>query len=203
MGNESLSKKVNPKTSALLIVDMQRDYCCKGGIFDKMGFDYNIPKRLASPLNDFLNSARQVLKHIVHIKMVHIPEIASPAGKEHYSRVGLQRKIDPTLSEFYEIKPLEGEVVIPKYRYSAFIATYLDKYLRANDIKTIIVTGVATNVCVESTVRDGFMLDYHIVVPSDLTEATEPAAKKWSLHNIDNFFGEVVSSKSLLECWGV
>ena len=170
---------------------------------DKMGFDYKVAERLSHPLNDFVNRARTVLKHIVHIKMEHKPELSSPAGKEHYGRVGLQREINPIFSEFYGIKPVDGEIVIPKYRYSAFISTYLDKYLRANGIKTLIATGVATNVCVESTIRDGFMLDYHIVVPKDLTEATEPGAKEWSLRNIETFFGEVVDSKILLDCWGL
>ena len=203
MDSDKLSEKVKPETTALFIIDMQRDYCCEGGILDKMGFDYKVAERLSHPLNDFVNRARTVLKHIVHIKMEHKPELSSPAGKEHYGRVGLQREINPIFSEFYGVKPVDGEIVIPKYRYSAFISTYLDKYLRANGIKTLIATGVATNVCVESTIRDGFMLDYHIVVPKDLTEATEPGAKEWSLRNIETFFGEVVDSKILLDCWGL
>lgn len=203
MDSDKFSKKVNPETAALLVIDMQRDYCCEGGIFDKMGFDYKVPERLSSILNDFVIRARKVLKHIVHIKMAHIPELSSPAGKEHYARVGLQRKINPIFSEFYGVKPTEGEIVIPKYRYSAFVSTYLDRYLRANGIKTLIATGVATNVCVESTIRDGFMFDYHIVVPRDLTEATETGAKEWSLRNIEDFFGEVVDSKILIDCWGL
>ncbi len=203
MDLKKLSEKVNPTTTALLIIDMQKDYCCKGGIFDKMGFDYEVPARLSSILSDFVNHVRKALQYIVHIKMAHIPQLASPAGKEHYERVGLKREINPTFSDFYGVKPIEGDIVINKYRYSSFVSTYLDKLLRANGIKTLVVTGVATNVCVESTVRDGFMLDYHIVVPRDLTEATEAGAKEWSLRNIETFFGEVVNSKNLLDCWGL
>ena len=203
MDPDRLSEKINPQTTALLITDMQRDYCCEGGIFDKMGFDFEVPKRLAPLLSDFLDRVRNVLKYIVHIKMAHIPELASPVLKEHYERVGLQREYNPSFSDFYGIKPMNGEIIIPKYRYSAFVSTYLDKYLRANKIKTLVLTGVATNVCVESTARDGFMLDYHIVVARDLTEATEAGAKEWSLRNIETFFGEVVDSRSLLDCWGL
>ena len=203
MDLDKLSEKINPQTTALLITDMQRDYCCAGGVIDKMGFDYKAAKRLAPRLNDFVDRARKILKYIVHIKMAHIPELASPVLKEHYERVGLQREHNPSFSEFYGIKPMDGEIVVPKYRYSAFVSTYLDKYLRANSIKTLVLTGVATNVCVESTARDGFMLDYHIVVASDLTEATEAGAKQWSLRNIETFFGEVVNSRNLLDCWGL
>ena len=63
------------------------------------------------------------------------------------------------------------------------------------------MTGVATNVCVESTVRDGFMHDYSIVVPHDMTEGTTPKAKKWSLDTLGRFFAEVVGSQDLLDCW--
>jgi ureidoacrylate peracid hydrolase len=202
MSLEKLKAKVHPGHTALVIIDMQRDYCCEGGVLEKLGFDIDPPKKLAPRLNQFLNQARTILKFIVHIKMELNPFLRSPAIAEHYERVGLQRKVDPSCSEFYGVTPEEGEVIIPKYRYSGFVSTYLDQYLRSNGIKTLVLTGLATNVCVESTARDGFMRDYHIIVPEDMTEGTSPEAKKWSLFNIGTFFGEVVDSKDLLVCWG-
>ena len=94
-------------------------------------------------------------------------------------------------------------MVVPKYKYSGFVSTYLDQYLRSGGIKTLIITGIAANVCVESTARDGFMREYYIVIPYDLTEGTTAEAKEWSLKNIDMFFGEVVSSSDILESWKV
>lgn len=202
MSLEKLKAKVHPGHTALVIIDMQRDYCCEGGVLEKLGFDIDPPQKLAPRLNQFLNQARTILKFIVHIKMELNPFLRSPAIAEHYERVGLQRKVDPSCSEFYGVTPEEGEVIIPKYRYSGFVSTYLDQYLRSNGIKTLVLTGLATNVCVESTARDGFMHDYHIIVPEDMTEGTSPEAKKWSLFNIGTFFGEVVDSKDLLVCWG-
>lgn len=120
---------------------------------------------------------------------------------EHYERVGLQREYDPSYSEFYGVTPIKGEAIIPKYRYSGFVSTYLDQFLRSNEIKTLVLTGLATNVCVESTARDGFMRDYSIVIPRDMTEGTSLEAKKCALFNIDTFFGEVVDSEDLLFCW--
>ena len=201
MDLEKLKVKANPEHTALVI--MQRDYCCEGGVLNKMGFDLGAPKLLASRLNEFVNRARKVLKFIVHIKMELNPHLRSPALAEHYERVGLQRKYDPSCSEFYGIIPMEGEIVIPKYRYSGFVSTYFDQYLKSNGIKTLVLTGLAANVCVESTARDGFMRDYHIIVPEDMTEGTSLEAKKWSLFNINTFFGEVVNSKALLSCWGL
>jgi ureidoacrylate peracid hydrolase len=109
--------------------------------------------------------------------------------------------LDPVYSDFYGVTPVEADIIIPKYRYSAFVSTYLDQCLRSNGIKSLVLTGLATNVCLESTARDGFMKDYYIVVPEDLTEATSEKAKKSSLLNINTFFGEVVNSRDLLSCW--
>jgi len=133
--------------------------------------------------------------------MTKIDFLGSPAALEQYKRLGINRQYDPAFSEFYEVVPKEGEVVIPKYRHSAFVSTYFDQFLRIRQIETLIVTGLATNVCVESTARDGFARDYHIVIPEDLTEGTSPEAKKWSLNNINSFFGEIVQSQDLLKCW--
>ncbi|MEJ2715637.1 MAG: cysteine hydrolase [Deltaproteobacteria bacterium] len=200
---QALKGKVVPRQTALLIVDMQKDYCCKGGIFDRRGFDVTRVDQLVERLNDFLDKARRVLEHIVHVKMTKVPGLLSPSAAELYGRLSLERDYDPAYGEFYKIVPQAGEMILPKYKYSAFVSTYLDQFLRSNGIKTLVITGVATNVCVESTARDGFMHDYHIVVPANLTEGTSPEAKKWSLSNIDLFFGEVVDSEDLLRCWGI
>ncbi len=203
MDFSNLTRKVAPEQTALFIVDMQKDYCCEGGIFHRTGFDVEIAKALAIRLNLFLNQARKALKHIVHLKMTKIASLSSPAALEHYQRQGIERHYDPSYSDFYEVLPIEGELVIPKYRHSGFISTYMEQFLRIGNVKTLILTGLATNVCIESTARDGFARDYHIVVPEDLTEGTSPEAKKWSLINIDSFFGEIVKSSDLLHCWGI
>lgn len=203
MDLQKLKPKVNPQHTALVIIDMQKDYCCEGGIIDKMGFCLDAPKALVPRLKAFLEPARKALRHIVHVRMTLLPYLRTPAMQEHYERVGLATPRDPSYADFYEILPLEGEVVIPKYRYSGFVSTYLDQFLQANGIKTLVITGLATNVCVESTIRDGFMRGYAIVVPHDMTEGTSPEAKEWSLKTIDTFFGEVVVSQDLLQCWGI
>jgi ureidoacrylate peracid hydrolase len=198
---DRLKSKLNPDSTALIIIDMQKDFCCEGGSFDKRGFDIGPAQRLAERLNSFLKEAREVLKHIVHLKMVKIPELSSPVVDELYERINIVRSLDPALAEFYEVLPRPGDVIIPKYKYSGFVSTYLDQFLRSKGINTLILTGIATNVCVESTARDGFMREYHIVIPSDLTEGTTTEAKKWSLLNLNMFFGEVVSSNEILASW--
>jgi ureidoacrylate peracid hydrolase len=198
---DRLRAKLNPESTALVIVDMQKDFCCEGGVFHKRGFDIKPAQRLAKRLNAFIKEARKVLKHVIHLQMMRIPELTSPVVNELYGRINMKRSYDPAFAEPYEVIPQPEDVVIPKYKYSGFVSTYLDPFLRSKGIHTLILTGLATNVCVESTARDGFMREYYIVIPSDLTEGTSAEAKEWSLLNLDMFFGEVVSSYEILECW--
>lgn len=200
-GLNRLSAKLNPESTAVVIIDMQKDFCCEGGSFHRRGFDVKPAQRLAGRLNTFLVEARKVLKHIIHLKMMKVPELNSPVINEHYRRLNMERHMDPSLAEPYEVMPGPGDVIIPKYKYSGFISTYLDPFLRSKGINTLILTGIATNVCVESTARDGFMREYYIIIPSDLTEGTSTEAKKYSLLNIEMFFGEVVTSSEILNCW--
>ena len=200
-GMARLRAKLNPESTALIIIDMQKDFCCEGGVFHKRGFDIRSAQKLAKRLNSFLKEARKVLKHIVHLQMIKKPEFTSPLVADLYRRIKMERSHDPALAEPYEVIPQPGDIVIPKYKYSGFVSTYLDQFLRSKDINTLILTGIATNVCLESTARDGFMREYYIVIPSDLTEGTSSDAKKHSLFNMKMFFGEVVTSSEILECW--
>ncbi len=199
---DKLRAKVNPDSTALIVIDMQKDYCCEGGVFHGRGFDLGPTQKLVERLTLFLPKARKVLRQIIHLKMTKVPGLASAAAAELYGRHGVQRTYDPAYAEFHVV-PDERDTVIAKYRYSGFFSTYLDQFLRSNGIKTVILTGVSTNVCVESTARDAFMRDYFVVVPRDLTEGSTAEAGAASLATIDLFIGQVVSSGDLLQCWGL
>ena len=94
-----------------------------------------------------------------------------------------------------------GDVVVTKHRYNAFHKTDLDTILRANGVRTIVVTGVSTNVCVESTVREGFMNDYYIVLVRDGTAAYSNEEHEMTVRNIDRFFGEISTIEELRGIW--
>jgi ureidoacrylate peracid hydrolase len=100
------------------------------------------------------------------------------------------------------IAPVGEEPVVVKHRYSAFIGTRFEAVLRTLGIKTLIMTGVGTNVCVESTARDGFMLDHHVVFLSDCTATASPGiAHEATLQNIRDHFGTVTTSDEVLAVW--
>ncbi len=197
-----LARKVSPGHTALLAVDMQRDYFCSGGIIEFMGGDPLPLQAILGPHERFLAEARRILKIVVLTRQTLYPYVRSPAVVEHYTRAGMTRPFDPSREDFFGVEPTETDIILLKPKYSAFVGTNLDAILRANGIETLIVTGVATNVCVESTVRHGFMLDYHMVVPPDLTAGVDEECKAMSLRNIGTFFGEVVHSDLILAAWG-
>ncbi|EIZ2459075.1 pyrimidine utilization protein B, partial [Cronobacter sakazakii] len=99
-----------------------------------------------------------------------------------------------------ELTPLPGDIVLPKPRYSGFFNTPLDSMLRARNIRHLVFTGIATNVCVESTLRDGFFLEYFGVVLEDAThQAGPPFAQQAALFNIETFFGWVSDVQSFCD----
>jgi ureidoacrylate peracid hydrolase len=92
-------------------------------------------------------------------------------------------------------------VIVTKHRYGAFEASDLDLVLRSRGIRTVIMTGVATNVCVETTARQAFLRDYYVVFLSDCTATYVQTDHEATLRNIDQFFGEVVPAEAVAACW--
>ncbi len=102
-----------------------------------------------------------------------------------------------------ELKPLDGEPVVVKHRYSAFVDTRLDLLLRSNGIRTVILPGVATHCCVESTARDAAMRDYYVVVPEDgvAVRGKQRHLHEASLEVLGTYFGQVVGSRDIEAVW--
>ena len=100
-----------------------------------------------------------------------------------------------------ELKPLKNELIIRKHRYSAFKGTDLDMVLRSRGIKTVITTGVSTNVCVESTLRDAFETGYYVCLPSDATASWNMALHESTIETIRHRFGIVTKTEDIEDIW--
>lgn len=198
-----LAELVNPSHSAVLVIDLQNDFCHSEGISAKAGRDISLAQKAAYNTETFLKEARNRKVPIVFVRVIHSQWNNSPVWLR-------QKQLAPTPmkcqegswgAEFFVIKPLAGDPVVTKHRYSAFIGTNLDLILRSLGIQTLIVTGVGTPVCVESTVRDGFQMDYHIVVLSDCTGTSTVGEHSRTLERISMNFGTVAIAKDLIEAW--
>ena len=209
----TLREKVDPQHAALVLVDVQNDFCAEGGAMHREGRDLTLVKQMIPRLERLLEAARAAKVRCVWIRC------AYNTGPNHYlSEVWLEqarrRRNGAYVSypvcepgewngDFFQVKPRPDEVIVTKHRYGAFEGTDLDLVLRSRGIRTVIMTGVATNVCVETTARQAFLKDYYVVFTSDCSATFSQAAHDATLHNIDQFFGEVVTAEQVMACWPV
>jgi hypothetical protein len=140
--------------------------------------------------------------HLGEIAKIGLPVPHGFALSVHaYTHFMKETGATPEIAEMIEASGITAEDIAGIERLSLAIRGVVESKTIPAEMESI--TGIATNVCVESTARDGFMRDYHIVIPSGLTEGTSTEAKKLALANIDTFFGEVVDSEGLLRCWNL
>ena len=154
-------------------------------------------------LRELIGSARRAGALVVFVRVSHDETTDSEVRLEHRRERKAPVCVEGTWGvEWYaDLHPQPGDVVVTKHRFSAFINTPLDLILRSRGIKTIVLTGTATNVCVESTARDGHMLDYYVVLPEDGAATSDLPAHEATLHNIRRHFGDVVTAAEVRQVW--
>jgi len=200
----TLSDKVRPEHTALVVVDVQNDFCADGGFFSDMGYDLSMIQPMVPRLNSFIARAREAKVPVIFVRAIYDAPYVSASWVEKRSRTRSGQKLclsDTWGAEFYLVSPLPGEVVVTKHRYSAFAGTNLDLVLRSMGIKTLLISGVATNVCVESTARDGYQLDYYIVFMEDCAANTNEQLHETTLQNIGKYFGDISTIDDVQEAW--
>ena len=190
---------LNPKETALLIVDMQNDFCKLEGAFSRMGKDLRDVQEMIPRLRYLLEEIRKLEMLRVFIKTEHFPYTTSPYWKVRYDRAA-QVAIPGTWgAEFIdELKPLAEEPVVVKNRYSAFLDTNLQLILRCNHIRNLLITGAFTHVCIDITARHAFMLDYQTITVKDCVASFDVSKHLMSLEVLDEFFGHVLTSDEVL-----
>ncbi len=202
---------VDPNTAALIVVDMQNDFCDSKGGLALHGGDPTLIQQMAPRLRRLLEAARKKGLKIVHVRTHHSDwtdseswlgrhtsdfRICFPGswGADYFAG------FEP-LDDDGEYKPGAHEYVVTKHRFSGFVGTDLDQVLRSRGIRSVIMTGEATNVCVESTARDAFMRDYFVAFVGDCTASTNQAAHDATLYTMGRHFGKVVTSDEIIDSW--
>jgi ureidoacrylate peracid hydrolase len=195
-----------PHETALIVVDMQNAYASPGGYLDLAGFDVTGAKPVIAAVAETIEISRKLGFTIVFFQNgwdeakqeAGTPDSPnwwkSNALKTMRDRPELDGKLITRGTWDYDLvdklKPLPGELVLGKPRYSGFYGTQLDAMLRARRIRNIVVVGVATNVCVESTIRDGYFLEYFPIMVKDATlQAGPPSLQEATVYNVETFFG--------------
>jgi ureidoacrylate peracid hydrolase len=207
-----MKDKVAPPHTALLVIDMLNEFLSPEGHTAQSGKDVSAGRALAERLPAFIADARAAGLLVVFIRNVYSTKhnfYLSDAWLEHAARRRAGGgTLKPTCGEgtwaadFYgDVRPQPEDAVVVKHRYSAFHNTDLETVLRANGIRTIVLTGTVTNVCVETAAREGYARDYYVVLVEDGCAAYSQADHDAAVRNVDRFFGEVSTMAVLRQIW--
>ncbi len=200
--------------SAMIVVDMQNAFAKPGGMLDLHGADVSQAAAVIDVNAKLLDTAREAQVKVIYLAMTYQPDLSDaggPASPNYHKELGLKLMRErPELSGKLlidgtwdwqivdELKPQPGDLLIRKPRYSGFVGTGLDNILRNEDIRFLFFSGIATNICVESTARDAFFGEYWPILIEDAINHTGPDfCRDATLWNCENIFGWVSDTASV------
>jgi ureidoacrylate peracid hydrolase len=205
--------EIDLQRTAVIVIDMQNAFVSKGGFFDLMGADIAQCQKAIEPIKDICNAARAKQMKVIYVVFYYSPdlrEMGNPGLPYWYKEARFYRE-HPECQDKYlirgtwgadivkELEPQEGDMVIEKLKYSAFFGTDTDVTLRTFDIKYLVFVGVATNICVEASLRDAYYHGYFPILVPDATAPLGPAyMREATILNVRQCYGWVTSAKELV-----
>ncbi len=210
--------EIDIQKTAIMVIDMQNTFVCKGGLFDQRGLDVSVFEETIKTINKLTTAARSKdikVIYIVHRMSADLRETGGPdTGYWHKMKgpFALERGDTGTRNDLNirgtwgaeiakGLELQEGDIVVEKPKYSAFYGTDLDTVLKTFNIKYIAFVGTATNICVEASLRDALNLGYFCILVSDATIARTPFMQEATINNVKYVYGWVTSSENMMKAF--
>jgi nicotinamidase-related amidase len=204
---EGLAAWIAPSRTAVLVIDIQVDFASPEGALGQY-VDMAVVQPAVAAAERLVDAARAAGTPVVFLGLFTTPETDSPSWKERMRRRGGDPDNESALcregdvgSNFYGPQPGPDELVVKKARYSGFVGTKLDAWLKASGVDTLVVAGLTTECCVDSTVRDAFSLDYHVFVAADACAAYEPEIHAASLKVMELNSAILTDTAAIAHAW--
>ena len=208
---------LRPDNTAVIVIDMQTDFCGEGGYIQLLGYDISLTRACIAPIQKLLEALRPAGFHILHTREGHRPDLSDlPANKRWRSRKmkggigigdpGPRGRVlvrgEPGWDIIPELYPKPGEPIIDKPGKGSFCATDLDLVLRTRGVRNLVLTGITTDVCVHTTMREANDRGYECLLLGDCCGATDKGNHDAALKMVkmqNGVFGAVSSSAAFLE----
>ncbi len=206
--------EIDLRRTAVIVIDMQNAFVSTGGFFDRSGVDVAPSRAIIEPIKQICGAARARETQVIYVVFHYSPdlrEMGNPGLPSWYKEARFFRERPELHDKFLirgtwgaeivkELTPKKNDVVIEKLRYSAFFGTGMDVTLKTLEIKYVAFVGVATNICVEASLRDAYYHGYFPILISDATAPLGPAsARQATAFNVIQCYGWVTKQKDFIK----
>lgn len=195
--------RLDPGDSALVVIDVQNDFCSPEGVMAKSGKDVSGVVAMMPRLERLIEGAHQSNVPVILVRTTHSPETTSQAWSHRTGRAEQAPNCLPDSwgAEFFGLKPEPDDFIVTKHRYSAFNSPDFIELISRLNKPSLLFCGVATNVCVETSLRDATCSDYYSTLVEDCSSAYLRSLHEGAVHNVKSNFGQVVTAVEVLDRW--
>jgi len=201
----TLEERLAPAHSAVLVIDMQNDFCAEGGYIHRIfNAEMSANAKIAANIMALAGDARAHGVPVIWIAACYDPDKVAEPHLARQRAAGIAETCCASGSwgaEFFMVEPAPGETVVRKHRYDAFFGTGLDEMLKERGVRGVVATGVATDICVDSTVRSAMFHGYYVAVPADCVGSQRAEAHEATLQCLGRLFADVTDAATVRRIW--